>query len=97
MIRRLVVLIRRNWTWGAECCSILEFIHFNDEWQGLVVLQFQPLFHGSLLVWVSSAVSKADLQEKATEIEADEAFWNTRIVPILHELEKGKKKIQSLF
>ncbi|XP_073076911.1 armadillo repeat-containing protein 2 isoform X1 [Manis javanica] len=36
----------------------------------------------------TAAVSKADLQEKATEIEADEAFWNTRIVPILHELEK---------
>nr|XP_058163223.1 armadillo repeat-containing protein 2 isoform X2 [Dasypus novemcinctus] len=32
--------------------------------------------------------SKADLQEKDTEIEADEIFWNTRIVPILHELEK---------
>ncbi|XP_077018709.1 armadillo repeat-containing protein 2 isoform X2 [Tamandua tetradactyla] len=34
------------------------------------------------------AVSKADLQEKDTEIEADEVFWKTRIVPILHELEK---------
>ncbi|KAM6181026.1 armadillo repeat-containing protein 2 isoform 1-T1 [Erethizon dorsatum] len=34
------------------------------------------------------AVSKADLQEKDTEIEVDEVFWNTRIVPILHELEK---------
>ncbi|KAM6181027.1 armadillo repeat-containing protein 2 isoform 2-T2 [Erethizon dorsatum] len=35
------------------------------------------------------AVSKADLQEKDTEIEVDEVFWNTRIVPILHELEKA--------
>ncbi|XP_078303318.1 armadillo repeat-containing protein 2 isoform X1 [Panthera onca] len=34
------------------------------------------------------AVSKANLQEKDTEIEVDEVFWNTRIVPILHELEK---------
>uniref|UniRef100_A0A8C5XGB2 Armadillo repeat-containing protein 2 n=1 Tax=Microcebus murinus TaxID=30608 RepID=A0A8C5XGB2_MICMU len=33
-------------------------------------------------------VSKADLQEKDTEIEVEEVFWNTRIVPILHELEK---------
>ncbi|GAB5571778.1 armadillo repeat-containing protein 2 isoform X4 [Prionailurus iriomotensis] len=33
-------------------------------------------------------VSKANLQEKDTEIEVDEVFWNTRIVPILHELEK---------
>ncbi|MBZ3879329.1 Armadillo repeat-containing protein 2 [Sciurus carolinensis] len=32
--------------------------------------------------------SKAKLQEKDTEIEVDEVFWNTRIVPILHELEK---------
>ncbi|KAK2494214.1 hypothetical protein MC885_015382 [Smutsia gigantea] len=36
----------------------------------------------------TTAASKADLQEKGTEIEADEVFWNTRIVPILHELEK---------
>nr|XP_012608689.1 armadillo repeat-containing protein 2 isoform X2 [Microcebus murinus] len=36
----------------------------------------------------TNAVSKADLQEKDTEIEVDEVFWNTRIVPILHELEK---------
>ncbi|XP_074253717.1 armadillo repeat-containing protein 2 isoform X2 [Saimiri boliviensis] len=36
----------------------------------------------------TKAVSKADLQEKDAEIEVDEAFWNTRIVPILHELEK---------
>nr|XP_008518813.1 PREDICTED: armadillo repeat-containing protein 2 isoform X1 [Equus przewalskii]XP_008518822.1 PREDICTED: armadillo repeat-containing protein 2 isoform X1 [Equus przewalskii] len=35
----------------------------------------------------TKAVSKADLQEKDTEIERDEVFWNTRIVPILHELE----------
>ncbi|KAB0355696.1 hypothetical protein FD755_021637 [Muntiacus reevesi] len=34
------------------------------------------------------AGSKADLQEKNTEIEVDEVFWNTRIVPILHDLEK---------
>ncbi|CAI9164230.1 unnamed protein product [Rangifer tarandus platyrhynchus] len=34
------------------------------------------------------ADSKADLQEKNTEIEVDEVFWNTRIVPILHDLEK---------
>ncbi|XP_044914546.1 armadillo repeat-containing protein 2 isoform X5 [Felis catus] len=33
-------------------------------------------------------LSKANLQEKDTEIEVDEVFWNTRIVPILHELEK---------
>ncbi|XP_037376083.1 armadillo repeat-containing protein 2 isoform X1 [Talpa occidentalis] len=32
--------------------------------------------------------SKANLQDKDTEIEVDEVFWNTRIVPILHELEK---------
>ncbi|XP_021107202.1 armadillo repeat-containing protein 2 isoform X2 [Heterocephalus glaber] len=36
----------------------------------------------------TKAVSKANLQEKDTEIEIDEVFWNTRIVPILHELEK---------
>ncbi|XP_017352873.1 armadillo repeat-containing protein 2 isoform X3 [Cebus imitator] len=36
----------------------------------------------------TKAVSKADLQEKDAEIEVDEAFWNTRIVPILRELEK---------
>ncbi|XP_021565201.1 armadillo repeat-containing protein 2, partial [Carlito syrichta] len=35
----------------------------------------------------SRAVSKPDLQEKETEIE-DEVFWNTRIAPILCELEK---------
>ncbi|XP_004406746.1 PREDICTED: armadillo repeat-containing protein 2 isoform X3 [Odobenus rosmarus divergens] len=34
------------------------------------------------------AVSKADVQEKEKEIEVDEVFWNTRIVPILQELEK---------
>ncbi|XP_040483539.1 armadillo repeat-containing protein 2 isoform X1 [Ursus maritimus] len=34
------------------------------------------------------AVSKADVQEKETEIEVDEVFWNTRIAPILHQLEK---------
>eukprot|EP00069_Balaena_mysticetus_P007489 bmy_05558T0 len=32
--------------------------------------------------------SKLDLQEKDTEIEVGEVFWNTRIVPILRELEK---------
>ncbi|XP_045721231.1 armadillo repeat-containing protein 2 [Mirounga angustirostris] len=37
------------------------------------------------------AVSKADMQEKETEIEVDEVFWNTRIVPILQELEKEEK------
>uniref|UniRef100_A0A8D0U837 Armadillo repeat containing 2 n=1 Tax=Sus scrofa TaxID=9823 RepID=A0A8D0U837_PIG len=31
--------------------------------------------------------SQAELQEKDTELEVD-AFWNTRIVPILHALEK---------
>ncbi|XP_023578095.1 armadillo repeat-containing protein 2 isoform X2 [Octodon degus] len=36
----------------------------------------------------TKAVSKAYLQETDTEIEVDEVFWNTRIVPILHELEK---------
>ncbi|KAM4866056.1 armadillo repeat-containing protein 2 isoform 2-T2 [Thomomys bottae] len=34
------------------------------------------------------AVSKSNLKEKDAEIEVDEVFWNTRIVPILHELEK---------
>uniref|UniRef100_A0A4X1VCX2 Armadillo repeat containing 2 n=2 Tax=Sus scrofa TaxID=9823 RepID=A0A4X1VCX2_PIG len=33
------------------------------------------------------AASQAELQEKDTEVEVD-AFWNTRIVPILHALEK---------
>lgn len=50
-----------------------------------------PLF----LLWVSFAVSKANLQEKDTDSEVDDIFWNTRIVPILHELEKGKKKQNS--
>ncbi|XP_003466063.1 armadillo repeat-containing protein 2 [Cavia porcellus] len=36
----------------------------------------------------TKAVSKADLQEKDTEMGADEVFWNTRIAPVLHELEK---------
>ncbi|XP_073892918.1 armadillo repeat-containing protein 2 isoform X5 [Macaca fascicularis] len=36
----------------------------------------------------TKAVPKADLQEKGAEIEVDEVFWNTRIVPILRELEK---------
>ncbi|XP_054969991.1 armadillo repeat-containing protein 2 isoform X6 [Pan paniscus] len=36
----------------------------------------------------TKAVPKADLQEKDAEIEVDEVFWNTRIVPILRELEK---------
>ncbi|KAM5282884.1 armadillo repeat-containing protein 2 isoform 3-T6 [Hipposideros larvatus] len=36
----------------------------------------------------TKAVSKADLQEKDTETDVDDIFWNTRIVPILHELEK---------
>jgi len=43
----------------------------------------------------SVAGSKADLQETNKEIEVDEVFWNTRIVPILHDLEKGKKKKSS--
>ncbi|XP_025719449.1 armadillo repeat-containing protein 2 [Callorhinus ursinus] len=34
------------------------------------------------------AVSKGDVQEQETEVEVDEVFWNTRIVPILQELEK---------
>lgn len=55
----------------------------------LVVTLFPRLF---LLFCFSVAGSKADLQEKDTEIEVDEVFWNTRIVPILHDLEKGKKK-----
>lgn len=54
-----------------------------------VVTPFSQLF---LLFCFSVAGSKADLQEKNTEIEVDEVFWNTRIVPILHDLEKGKKK-----
>lgn len=45
-----------------------------------------------LLFWVSFAVSKANLQGKDTETEVDDTFWNTRIVPILHVLEKGKKE-----
>ncbi|XP_012661696.1 armadillo repeat-containing protein 2 [Otolemur garnettii] len=36
----------------------------------------------------TKAVPKANLQEKDTEIEVDEIFWNTRIVPLLCELEK---------
>ncbi|XP_008850664.1 armadillo repeat-containing protein 2 [Nannospalax galili] len=36
----------------------------------------------------SKAVSEANLQENDTKIEVDEVFWKTRIVPILHELEK---------
>ncbi|XP_062042569.1 armadillo repeat-containing protein 2 isoform X2 [Lepus europaeus] len=35
----------------------------------------------------TKAVSKADLREKDAEKE-DEVFWNIRILPILHELEK---------
>ncbi|XP_059556751.1 armadillo repeat-containing protein 2 [Myotis daubentonii] len=34
------------------------------------------------------AGSKADLQGKDTEMEVDDVFWNTRIMPILHKLEK---------
>ncbi|KAF6112746.1 armadillo repeat containing 2 [Phyllostomus discolor] len=34
------------------------------------------------------AVSKADSQEKDMEMEVDDVLWNTRIVPILHKLEK---------
>ncbi|EFB26591.1 hypothetical protein PANDA_005608, partial [Ailuropoda melanoleuca] len=46
-------------------------------------------FHGSDLSGPHTrAVSKADVQEKETETEADEVFWNTRIAPILHQLEK---------
>ncbi|KAM6185179.1 armadillo repeat-containing protein 2 [Rhynchocyon petersi] len=36
----------------------------------------------------TTAVSKPSSQEKDTEKEVGEVFWNTRIVPILHELEK---------
>lgn len=43
----------------------------------------------------TKAVPKADLQEKGAEIEVDEVFWNTRIVPILRELEKGKQTKQN--
>ncbi|XP_032744885.1 armadillo repeat-containing protein 2 [Rattus rattus] len=32
--------------------------------------------------------SRASLQEQEPELEVDETFWKTRIVPILHELEK---------
>lgn len=39
------------------------------------------------------AASRASLQEQETEIEVDEVFWKTRIVPILHELEKGKTTV----
>ncbi|XP_016015701.2 armadillo repeat-containing protein 2 isoform X3 [Rousettus aegyptiacus] len=38
----------------------------------------------------TNTVSKANLQEKDTDSEVDDIFWNTRIVPILHELEKGE-------
>lgn len=50
------------------------------------------LVHCFLLIWISFAASKADMQEKETEIEVDEVFWNTRIAPILHQLEKGNTK-----
>ncbi|XP_072821781.1 armadillo repeat-containing protein 2 isoform X2 [Vicugna pacos] len=43
----------------------------------------------------TKAGSKADLQEKDTEIEVNEVFWNTRIIPILRELEK-KENIEML-
>ncbi|XP_069929822.1 armadillo repeat-containing protein 2 isoform X5 [Oryctolagus cuniculus] len=33
-------------------------------------------------------VSKGNLREKDAEKAADEVFWNTRIIPLLHELEK---------
>uniref|UniRef100_A0A8C9DEG0 Armadillo repeat containing 2 n=1 Tax=Prolemur simus TaxID=1328070 RepID=A0A8C9DEG0_PROSS len=46
------------------------------------------LFNFLVRITISFTISKADLQEKDTEIEVDEVFWNTRIVPILHELEK---------
>ncbi|CAH6778265.1 Armc2 [Phodopus roborovskii] len=36
----------------------------------------------------SFAASGASLQEQETEMEVDGVFWKTRIVPILHELEK---------
>ncbi|ELK00623.1 Armadillo repeat-containing protein 2 [Pteropus alecto] len=36
----------------------------------------------------TKAVSKANSQEKDIDSEVDDIFWNTRIVPILHELEK---------
>lgn len=49
-----------------------------------------------LLLWGSFAVSKADSQEKDTEMEVDDVFWNTRIVPVLQKLEKGSTN-QSLF
>ncbi|KAM7135319.1 armadillo repeat-containing protein 2 [Molossus nigricans] len=44
----------------------------------------------------TKAVSKTNLQEKATETEADDVFWNTRIVPILHKLEKEGRSIETL-
>ncbi|ELW50090.1 Armadillo repeat-containing protein 2 [Tupaia chinensis] len=36
----------------------------------------------------TKTVSKADLEKKDTEAEADEVFWTTRILPILYEIEK---------
>ncbi|KAM5325040.1 armadillo repeat-containing protein 2 isoform 2-T2 [Glossophaga mutica] len=36
------------------------------------------------------AVSKADSHDKDMEMEVDDVFWNTRIVPILHKLEKDE-------
>lgn len=59
-----------------------------------VITPFSWLF---LLLWVSFAVSKDDLQATNTETEVGDIFWNTRIVPILHELEKGKEKKASSF
>ncbi|XP_054992069.1 armadillo repeat-containing protein 2 [Sorex araneus] len=35
----------------------------------------------------TKAASKASLQETDPEMEGEDVFWNTRIVPILHELE----------
>lgn len=43
-----------------------------------------------------SAASRVSLQERETEPEIDEVFWRTRIVPILHQLEKGKTTVLDL-
>ena len=57
-----------------------------------MVFQVYLLVHWFLLIWISFAASKADVQEKETEVEVDEVFWNTKIIPILHQLEKGNTK-----
>lgn len=56
----------------------------------MLQLYLFPVLFAAL--WVSFAGPKADLQEEDTEMEVDNVFWNTRIVPILYKLETGNKK-----